>query len=128
MSDAPEGAGWWLASDGKYYPPQQPPPFDPATPDGRATEQAAAVAPVWYKHPAVIIGSLALCCPIGLVGVWLSDWSTKTKTAVTAGFAALTLVLLVAGAIAEEPENVETVAVDSTTSAAASASAKGMRA
>lgn len=32
MSDTPQGPGWWLASDGKYYPPQpadggaQPPP------------------------------------------------------------------------------------------------------
>lgn len=24
MSDAPQGEGWWLASDGKYYPPAQP--------------------------------------------------------------------------------------------------------
>lgn len=124
MSDAPEGAGWWLASDGKYYPPQQPPPFDPATTESQAVRQPGAVAPVWYKHPAVIIGSLVLCCPVGLVAVWLTDWTTKTKTAVTVGFAALTLVLLAAGALAGEPENVETAAVDSTTSTAPSTTAK----
>ncbi|HEX2850250.1 MAG TPA: Ltp family lipoprotein [Acidimicrobiales bacterium] len=39
MSDTPLGDGWWLASDGKYYPPQShalptviPPPVAPATP------------------------------------------------------------------------------------------------
>lgn len=26
MSDASQGEGWWLASDGKWYPPQLPPP------------------------------------------------------------------------------------------------------
>jgi hypothetical protein len=26
MSDAPNGPGWWLASDGKWYPPQPPAP------------------------------------------------------------------------------------------------------
>jgi len=25
MSEQPQGPGWWLASDGRYYPPQQPP-------------------------------------------------------------------------------------------------------
>ncbi|MCB0996098.1 MAG: hypothetical protein KDB21_13455 [Acidimicrobiales bacterium] len=25
MSDTPQGEGWWLASDGKYYPPQNQP-------------------------------------------------------------------------------------------------------
>lgn len=30
MSDTSQGPGWWLASDGKWYPPQAPPP--PPTP------------------------------------------------------------------------------------------------
>lgn len=33
MSDAPQGPGWWQASDGKWYPPQPTPPEAP----GRAT-------------------------------------------------------------------------------------------
>ena len=23
MSDAPEGPGWWMANDGRWYPPEQ---------------------------------------------------------------------------------------------------------
>jgi hypothetical protein len=32
MSDAPQGPGWWLASDGRWYPPQQAWPPVPAPP------------------------------------------------------------------------------------------------
>lgn len=33
MSDSAQGPGWWLASDGKWYPPQSsPPPFPPPPP------------------------------------------------------------------------------------------------
>lgn len=32
MSDAPEGPGWWLASDGRYYPPQARPAPQPVAP------------------------------------------------------------------------------------------------
>ena len=32
MSDTSQGPGWWLASDGKWYPPQNPPPAPPAPP------------------------------------------------------------------------------------------------
>lgn len=37
MSDQPQGAGWWQASDGKWYPPSQapqaaPPPMEPPPP------------------------------------------------------------------------------------------------
>jgi hypothetical protein len=47
MSDVSQGPGWWLAADGKWYPPEQqpnyqpptpppPPPVDPATPPAAA--------------------------------------------------------------------------------------------
>lgn len=29
MSDTPQGPGWWQASDGKWYPPQEPSPGPP---------------------------------------------------------------------------------------------------
>ena len=37
MSDRPQGEGWWLASDGKWYPPESrpAPPAPPAAPVGR---------------------------------------------------------------------------------------------
>src|SRR3954471_18323265 len=39
MSEASQGPGWWVASDGKWYPPEQapgpvPPPPPPVTVDG----------------------------------------------------------------------------------------------
>lgn len=44
MSDVPQGEGWWLASDGRWYPPpspQVPPP--PAYPPGGVYQQFAPV-------------------------------------------------------------------------------------
>jgi len=32
MSDVSQGPGWWLASDGKWYPPQQQPGYQPPPP------------------------------------------------------------------------------------------------
>ncbi len=43
MSDEPEGPGWWVASDGKWYPPE----LHPSVRDGSkpvATSDAAAAA------------------------------------------------------------------------------------
>lgn len=42
MSDAPQGEGWWQASDGRWYPPQQTGPARPPTP---APPTPAAPAP-----------------------------------------------------------------------------------
>jgi len=40
MSDTPQGPGWWLASDGKYYPPESAPgAAQPPAPDQQPTEQ-----------------------------------------------------------------------------------------
>lgn len=45
MSDASQGAGWWLASDGKWYPPQsavgsrEPPPIGSGTNSGPLGQQ-----------------------------------------------------------------------------------------
>jgi Domain of unknown function (DUF4389) len=32
MSDVSQGPGWWIASDGKWYPPEQHPDYQPAPP------------------------------------------------------------------------------------------------
>lgn len=46
MSDTPQGPGWWLASDGKWYPPQPTaPPPAPTAPI------APAVPPAGYGPP-----------------------------------------------------------------------------
>lgn len=46
MSDTPQGAGWWLASDGKWYPPQSAAPLRPPPAAGLAAPQFPAVAPL----------------------------------------------------------------------------------
>jgi hypothetical protein len=57
MSDTSQGPGWWLASDGRWYPPETwtgPPsqapqvPQTPETADLRSTPQAAASSDVPY--------------------------------------------------------------------------------
>ena len=40
MSDVSQGPGWWLASDGKWYPPQQAAPTAPAAPAAPTAPQA----------------------------------------------------------------------------------------
>lgn len=42
MSDAPQGPGWWRASDGKYYPPEARPGFDP---NDRTSDELADESP-----------------------------------------------------------------------------------
>ena len=41
MSDVSNGPGWWQASDGKWYPPEQQPGFQAATPPPSAAAQGS---------------------------------------------------------------------------------------
>ena len=75
MSEVPQGPGWWQASDGLWYPPQQPPqqllpppiPTAPAPPSyqvpvGQPPHGAYPVAyPVAYQQPALSLPPLV--CP-----------------------------------------------------------------
>lgn len=52
MSDQSQGPGWWQASDGKWYPPEQspaPPGGGPAGTPGASVEVGAALAYGWNK-------------------------------------------------------------------------------
>jgi hypothetical protein len=59
MSDTSQGPGWWLASDGKWYPPeaasppppQQPAPPQPQQPAPTPTQQPPAAAPQQAPPP-----------------------------------------------------------------------------
>ncbi len=48
MSDASQGEGWWLASDGKWYPPESattpPPPVPPLNGPGQTSAPPVTVA------------------------------------------------------------------------------------
>jgi hypothetical protein len=55
MSDVSQGPGWWLASDGKWYPPhtapQQPAPVDPAAHTGAGAPLTADQVQQWAAAP-----------------------------------------------------------------------------
>ncbi|HMQ25051.1 MAG TPA: DUF4190 domain-containing protein [Acidimicrobiales bacterium] len=88
MSDYSQGPGWWQASDGKWYPPQEaaapapqawattPPPVSPAGPYG------APMAPVRTTN-GMAIGSLVcgllgfLTCVSAIVAVILGHIARK---------------------------------------------------
>ena len=54
MSDSSQGEGWWLASDGKWYAPEQHPDYQPpasstvAQAPPRPTGAEAAMGPGWW--------------------------------------------------------------------------------
>jgi hypothetical protein len=77
MSDAPQGPGWWQASDGRWYPPQPTPP--PQQPVYQAPPQPQWGPPVGGPPPpaksgggkgcliaALIAGAVVI---LGIVGV-----------------------------------------------------------
>jgi len=61
MSDSPQGEGWWLASDGKWYPPQSQSQTHPAPPP--------AGKPWWKKKryiiPLVLVVLFAIASAAG---------------------------------------------------------------
>jgi hypothetical protein len=57
VSDSSQGSGWWLASDGKWYPPQAAAPAAPTAPTaGTAPAGATVTAPVGTAPPGAIPG------------------------------------------------------------------------
>jgi hypothetical protein len=77
MSDTPQGPGWWLASDGKYYPPEQaappqPPPRSPAPQPGPASPLVApppAAQPAKKGGRGCIYALIAVAAVIALGGI-----------------------------------------------------------
>ena len=69
MSDVSQGEGWWLASDGKWYPPQQS-PLPP--PPGQST-------------PADMVQQFRTAQPTGVLGKPRRPWVVAVLTIVTLG-------------------------------------------
>ena len=74
MSDASQGPGWWQASDGKWYPPEQQPGIAPPPQPG-APGAPGMVVPT-KTHPLAIwslvlgiisIVGICLCFPIAVI-------------------------------------------------------------
>lgn len=117
MSEQSQGPGWWLASDGRWYPPEASgqatsPAWDAgsAAPQGQA-EMARASG--WLYHP-LTVGLLLTCCfPIGLVVVWTSAFERVTKWALTAVVGGLWGLLILASALAPPAEQLDVSASQS---------------
>lgn len=57
MSDTSQGPGWWLASDGKWYPPEQAPqPQPPPVPPPQAAPPPSAAPPPLPQQAAASSG------------------------------------------------------------------------
>jgi uncharacterized RDD family membrane protein YckC len=91
MSDVSQGPGWWQASDGKWYSPEQAP-----------ASQAPAPTPTADPYPSASpSGPAAFTSPWGPLADWgtralatLIDWAASTAVAVV-GF----ILALIVGAI-----------------------------
>ena len=109
MSDTSQGPGWWLASDGKWYPPETAPPPPPppsrldlgshelgntatvpppdTSPRGHPdSERVATPQPVsrrgWtgWRITSLVIGSLVLLISLALlVGGAVATWADNTQ-------------------------------------------------
>src|SRR4051812_20499156 len=88
VSDTSQGPGWWQASDGKWYPPEQAPGYQPGpgdmVPGGGGSNNfdiAAALTWAWAKfqanlQPLLILGAIVGGIPLvlaivsGFIGGW----------------------------------------------------------
>ena len=65
MSDKSEGEGWWLASDGKWYPPDST-PTEPTAPQPPTDGDGGSEPPApWWKRTWVIVVGVALLAFVG---------------------------------------------------------------
>ena len=76
MSDAPQGAGWWEASDGRWYPPESrlppPPPAVGAPAKGRSGWAIAAIV-VGIAMLAMVVLAVLSIIAITFLGRSTSD-------------------------------------------------------
>jgi hypothetical protein len=91
MSDHPAGPDWWLASDGRWYPPDQTPPVPPpqtwATPPQDPTPRSGlSTGAIVALVIACVVGVLGILVAIGLLVGSDDDDSTVAPAEVPAGF------------------------------------------
>ncbi len=85
MSDAPEGANWWQASDGKWYPPESwtgPSTSEPPAVTGPASNATGPDGLPWYRKMSVLIAAGVGLFLVGLaVGVISARQGDDTASA-----------------------------------------------
>lgn len=91
MSDTSQGEGWWLASDGKWYPPQSAPTApSPATPVYGQPAPGYAPIAVPTANEAIWalvlgIGSFVLCGIFAAIPAIIVGTNAKKKIAASGG-------------------------------------------
>ncbi len=75
MSDSSQGPGWWVASDGVWYPPEQHPDYrgEPATPEPALhedddRERRSPVQWIVGGALAIVVVAAAIAVPLALLG------------------------------------------------------------
>jgi hypothetical protein len=87
MSQQPQGAGWWQATDGRWYPPQPPRPGPPPGPQQWYGQQQPPPAPPKRNRGCVIgvvVGVVVLLAAIG-VGGYLAYRAVTAVTEIAGG-------------------------------------------
>lgn len=87
MSDTAQGAGWWQASDGKWYRPEQHPNYQPPAPPPAASPAlpptATATAAMSPSTPADMVQQFRTVSPTGVVGKPRKPWVVAVLTIIT---------------------------------------------
>jgi hypothetical protein len=94
MSDQQQGPGWWLASDGKWYPPDQAPPLPPAEtwaspPPGPPPRSGMSTGAIVALVVTIVVGSLALLIGAAVLLGTSSSSSSSSSTSSTTAVAAV---------------------------------------
>jgi hypothetical protein len=94
MSDVSNGPGWWQASDGKWYPPEQQPNYEAATPPPSPTQSPSPTRPSsgqfkfemnrWTQAERIT----AIATLVLLISLWLT-WFTISNGIVSFSWSGL---------------------------------------
>ena len=95
MSDTPQGPGWWMADDQRWYPPEQragestapplpgPPPLPVTPPPFMPARQGPTATSVGSNRRVVVAGLVLLALIVGAVVVLVTQKSDDTPIAST---------------------------------------------
>src|ERR1700751_2971439 len=90
MSDIAQGPGWWRASDGRWYPPEQHPSyqsFPPPPPPNPVGGYPSMSAPAAVRQPAqVSVTATTWLMALGALGIVISVFLTWATATVNDGF------------------------------------------
>ena len=76
MSDFQQGPGWWQASDGKWYPPEQAPGAAPTQPTAPPTQPPAFGSPT-FQNPGTTYMGYGATGGLGAGSAPLAAWGDR---------------------------------------------------